>query len=82
MSDVNDRFVCANCNASFTRKSSLKVHILNRCPGLNSDFVEPKLPKKFTCNNCNASFTQKHGLKSHLFKSCSFSKVKKNMCDK
>ena len=52
----NKPFQCNVCNASFTRKQGLKIHI--------NSIHEKKEPYK--CSICDTSFTRRQGLKEHI----------------
>ncbi|GIY09131.1 hypothetical protein CDAR_534981 [Caerostris darwini] len=47
---------CASCDKGFTRKSSLKSHIL----------LLHTIKPKVKCPLCDASYTQQHDLRSHM----------------
>ena len=49
---------CEICNATFTRKNDLKIHI--------ATIHEGKKPESVTCEICNTVFTQKKSLNSHI----------------
>ena len=49
---------CEICNATFTRKTDLKIH--------TETIHEGKKPEPVQCEICNAVFTQKKSLNSHI----------------
>ncbi len=53
--DVKKPFSCSQCGNSFTRKTSLKDHMLIHTG-----------EKPFSCSQCGKSFTLKGQLKRHL----------------
>lgn len=50
---------CSNCEAGFTRKNSLKRHMLFVHEGI-------KPLKQFKCSECDSSFERKSDMKRHI----------------
>ena len=56
MSGTVIKFGCEECSSTFTRKYSLKQHMIRAHQGV----------KDFQCPKCNEGFTSKHGLSKHV----------------
>ena len=57
---------CSICNGTFSRKDSLKRHLLNVHGVQEEDDSVSTKEKTFACSQCDAKFTEKSNLNRHM----------------
>ena len=59
---------CSICNGTFSRKDSLKRHLLNVHGVQEEDDSVSTKEKTFACSQCDTKFTEKKSLNRHMKK--------------
>ena len=59
---------CSICNGTFSRKDSLKRHLLNVHGVQEEDDSVSTKEKSFACSQCDTKFTEKSNLNRHMKK--------------